>query len=41
MADETGRRIIVNNEGDVKGAASPFLFYKNRPNFSGRISNTL
>lgn len=27
MADETGRRIIVNNEGRrVKGAASPFLF---------------
>lgn len=32
MADETGRRIIVNNEGRrVKGATSP----KNRPNFLG------
>ena len=34
MADETGRRIIVNNEGRrVKGA--PSFFYKNRPNFLG------
>ena len=34
MADETGRRIIVNNEGRrVKGAAS--FFCKNMPDFLG------
>ena len=36
MADETGRRIIVNNEGRrVKAAASPFIFCKNVPDFLG------
>lgn len=34
MADETGRRIIVNNEGRrVKAATSPSFFCKNMPDF--------